>query len=127
MLVTALTSWIIGGIVGLIAFAAASYVSPRPRDEDLRYLSDKERWMRGHQWYKVGEVTRGFAGGTYVVAFLLLGFTHQCRSDPDSGELYCGGTMQQWGAIIEFLFLIVVGLLVGRSILERITGSHRKV
>jgi len=127
MLTIAFAAWIIGGIVGLIAFAAASSAFPRPRDEDLPFLTDKERYEKKSGWYRVGEVTLSFAGGTYVVAFLLLWFVRQCRTDLDYGELDCGATMQQWGAIIEFVFLLVVGLLVGRPVLERITGLHRKV
>ena len=39
--------------VGLIAFAAASSVSPRPRDEDLSFLTDEKRYVRRSGWYRV--------------------------------------------------------------------------
>ena len=67
-----------------------------------------------------------FAGWTYGLVLGVWLFSRQCQKFPENGELYCGDTGAQWSLIFGYLFLLTVGLLVGRPLLERVTGVHQK-
>ena len=123
MLLMAVASWVLAGVVGFIANLAASAASSDLDEENSAYLalSANERLARSQRrMQRIRTITLNFAGATYGLVFFLWWGFQNCTRIPGDFEYHCGGT--GW----SFLFLLIGGLLLGRRLLERIMGLHRK-
>jgi hypothetical protein len=121
MLKIAIVSWILGGLVGLIAAAAANAVVVGVRrSEGLAMTREGQKqaevdrlWVRG--------MMLAFAGWTYGLVFYFWTFYQPCGAM--QSESSCGAGPGQWPLGLEFLFLLALGLLLGNGILARLFGK----